>query len=212
MALIECVPNVSEGRRPDVIDALAAAVLAVAGVHLLDQSSDPRTTVRCSPSSAKPSRSGRRSSPCSTWRCARSTCGLTGRSSAPWRRRRRAVHSDQRRNDGGLCRARPSDGGRRRRHGSRSRCSCTRRPPRQMPGAISRTSGAANSKGWQQKMARRSGRLTSARPGPIRPPAPRSSAPGRRSSPSTSTSQPTDWRQQRRSPPPSGTAAADSPS
>ena len=33
MGLIECVPNVSEGRRPDVIDRLAAAVVAVEGVH-----------------------------------------------------------------------------------------------------------------------------------------------------------------------------------
>lgn len=40
MPLIECVPNVSEGRRGDVIDALAAAI-AVPGVHLLDRSSDP---------------------------------------------------------------------------------------------------------------------------------------------------------------------------
>ena len=41
MALIECVPNVSDGRRLDVIDALAAAIMAVDGVHLLDRSSDP---------------------------------------------------------------------------------------------------------------------------------------------------------------------------
>jgi glutamate formiminotransferase len=40
MALIECVPNVSEGRRPDVIAAIAAAITG-SGVHLLDQSSDP---------------------------------------------------------------------------------------------------------------------------------------------------------------------------
>ena len=40
MPLIECVPNVSEGRRSDVIAALGAAV-AVPGVHVLDQSSDP---------------------------------------------------------------------------------------------------------------------------------------------------------------------------
>jgi glutamate formiminotransferase len=38
--LIECVPNVSEGRRDDVIAALAAAI-DVPGVHLLDRSSDP---------------------------------------------------------------------------------------------------------------------------------------------------------------------------
>ena len=38
--LIECVPNVSEGRRPDVIAAMAAAIRRVAGVRLLDVSSD----------------------------------------------------------------------------------------------------------------------------------------------------------------------------
>jgi glutamate formiminotransferase len=40
MALIECVPNVSEGRRPDVVDAIAEAVAGVEGVRLLDRSSD----------------------------------------------------------------------------------------------------------------------------------------------------------------------------
>jgi len=38
--LIECVPNVSEGRRPEVVDAIAAAVTAVPGAHLLDRTSD----------------------------------------------------------------------------------------------------------------------------------------------------------------------------
>jgi glutamate formiminotransferase len=40
MAVIECVPNVSEGRRADVVDAMAAAVSRVSGVRLLDRSSD----------------------------------------------------------------------------------------------------------------------------------------------------------------------------
>jgi len=40
MALIECVPNVSEGRRPDVVNAIAEAVAHVVGVRLLDRSSD----------------------------------------------------------------------------------------------------------------------------------------------------------------------------
>ncbi len=40
MPLIECVPNVSEGRRVEVIDALRRAI-ADSGVRLLDQSSDP---------------------------------------------------------------------------------------------------------------------------------------------------------------------------
>ncbi len=40
MALIECVPNFSEGRRPWVVDEIAAAVSEVAGVDLLDRQSD----------------------------------------------------------------------------------------------------------------------------------------------------------------------------
>lgn len=40
MDLIEAVPNVSEGRRPDVIDALAAAVSGAPGATLLDTAPD----------------------------------------------------------------------------------------------------------------------------------------------------------------------------
>jgi glutamate formiminotransferase len=39
--LIESVPNVSEGRRRDVIESMARAIRAVNGVRLLDSSSDP---------------------------------------------------------------------------------------------------------------------------------------------------------------------------
>ena len=39
--LIECIPNVSEGRRADVVESIAAAVRGVPGVRLLDYSSDP---------------------------------------------------------------------------------------------------------------------------------------------------------------------------
>ena len=38
--LVECVPNVSEGRRGDVIDRMADAIRSVEGVRLLDQTSD----------------------------------------------------------------------------------------------------------------------------------------------------------------------------
>jgi glutamate formiminotransferase len=41
MPLIESVPNVSEGRRADVVQALVDAVRSVSGVRLLDYSSDP---------------------------------------------------------------------------------------------------------------------------------------------------------------------------
>ena len=46
MTLIECIPNFSEGRRPDVIDQIADAVDGVDGVSLLDVQSDP-THNRC---------------------------------------------------------------------------------------------------------------------------------------------------------------------
>jgi glutamate formiminotransferase len=41
VTLIESIPNVSEGRRADVVDRLADAVRATAGAHLLDHSADP---------------------------------------------------------------------------------------------------------------------------------------------------------------------------
>jgi glutamate formiminotransferase len=41
MAIIECIPNVSEGRRADVIERVADAVRSIPGVRLLDYSSDP---------------------------------------------------------------------------------------------------------------------------------------------------------------------------
>jgi glutamate formiminotransferase / 5-formyltetrahydrofolate cyclo-ligase len=41
MAVIECIPNISEGRRPDVVKAIVAAVAGTQGVTVLDVSSDP---------------------------------------------------------------------------------------------------------------------------------------------------------------------------
>lgn len=40
MELVECVPNFSEGRRPEVISAIREAIASVAGVTILDLSSD----------------------------------------------------------------------------------------------------------------------------------------------------------------------------
>jgi glutamate formiminotransferase len=40
MAIIECVPNISEGRRAEIVAAIAAAVRRVPGARLLDFSSD----------------------------------------------------------------------------------------------------------------------------------------------------------------------------
>jgi glutamate formiminotransferase/formiminotetrahydrofolate cyclodeaminase len=39
--LIECVPNVSEGRRANVVEAMARAIESIPGVRLLDRSADP---------------------------------------------------------------------------------------------------------------------------------------------------------------------------
>lgn len=39
--MLECIPNVSEGRRPEVVAALTAALEERPGVRLLDHSSDP---------------------------------------------------------------------------------------------------------------------------------------------------------------------------
>jgi glutamate formiminotransferase len=41
MPIIESIPNVSEGRRPEVVDRLVAAITSTPGVRLLDRSSDP---------------------------------------------------------------------------------------------------------------------------------------------------------------------------
>jgi len=40
MKLVECVPNFSEGRRPEVLDAIVGAMAAVDGVRLLDKEMD----------------------------------------------------------------------------------------------------------------------------------------------------------------------------
>ena len=41
MPIIECVPNISEGRRPEVVERVVARLRQVAGVRVLDYSSDP---------------------------------------------------------------------------------------------------------------------------------------------------------------------------
>jgi glutamate formiminotransferase/formiminotetrahydrofolate cyclodeaminase len=39
--IVECIPNFSEGRRPEVVDAIVHAIGGVEGITLLDRSSDP---------------------------------------------------------------------------------------------------------------------------------------------------------------------------
>jgi glutamate formiminotransferase / 5-formyltetrahydrofolate cyclo-ligase len=40
LPIIECVPNISEGRRPDIVDIVVKAIATVPGVTVLDSSSD----------------------------------------------------------------------------------------------------------------------------------------------------------------------------
>lgn len=40
MGLVECVPNFSEGRRPEVLEPILAAIASVPGVRVIDRSSD----------------------------------------------------------------------------------------------------------------------------------------------------------------------------
>jgi len=41
MAIIESIPNISEGRRPEIVEHVADAIRGISGVRLLDYSSDP---------------------------------------------------------------------------------------------------------------------------------------------------------------------------
>ena len=38
--IVECVPNFSEGRRPEVVDAIVAAIISVPNIYLLDREMD----------------------------------------------------------------------------------------------------------------------------------------------------------------------------
>ena len=38
--LVECIPNFSEARRPEIVEAIIAAIQAVPSVHVLDRHSD----------------------------------------------------------------------------------------------------------------------------------------------------------------------------
>ncbi len=40
MPLVECIPNFSEARRPEVVDAILQVISAVPGIHVLDRHSD----------------------------------------------------------------------------------------------------------------------------------------------------------------------------
>ena len=159
MKLIECVPNFSEGRRPEVVAAIRDAIAGVAGAHILDTSADAsHNRVRHHLRRARSTRvadaafAGIASRP-----SAHRPHDPLRRASAHGRRRRRALHSARGRDDGGLHRPRPrarrARGARARhprlplrarRHAPRPR-EPRRRAPRRVRGAFAPRSGRRRS-------------------------------------------------------------------
>ena len=210
MALIECVPNISEGRRADVVDAHGRR----------RRGARRRAPARRRPTRPQPHR-------CSRWpatpdaRRARRSLALfdaaldahrpahaPGRASAPRRGRRRAVHPDRGRDDGRLRGAGRAVG---------AEVAHALRPAGVPLRRGRDDTGPAQSRGHPSRRVRRAGRQDAAagvgarlRAGRAasRRPAPPSSARACRSSPTTSTSPPIGSTSPRRSPRPSGTAAA----
>ena len=45
--IIECVPNISDGRRPEVVAEAVAALRRTPGLRVLDVQSDRTTTAAC---------------------------------------------------------------------------------------------------------------------------------------------------------------------
>ena len=101
MPIIECIPNVSEGRRPEVIDAIAAAIRAMPGVRLLDYSSD--AVAQPLGVHLRRRRQAVKAAVLAMYERAVPAIDLRAalrRASAPRRGRRRAVRPDRRRHDG----------------------------------------------------------------------------------------------------------------
>ena len=107
-SLVESVPNVSEGRRLEVVDRLAAALESVPGAHLLDRTSDPSHN-RSVFTLAGENDAGRRCAGAAGRRCpARDRHGgAVRRAPANRRGRRRAVRAARRDHAGGVRRVRP---------------------------------------------------------------------------------------------------------
>ena len=128
MAIIECIPNISEGRRADIVAAIGAAVRRVPGARLLDFSSDAshnRSVITMAGDAASAQGRGARA----VRRRGRPdrSANAHGRTSAHGRCRRRPVRADRGRDDGGLRGA--GEGHRAQCRGTILRCrsTCTKR-------------------------------------------------------------------------------------
>ena len=194
MAIIECIPNISEGRRPDVVERdRRGGRRSAPGVRLLDVSSD---------AGAQPIRRSRW--PATPRRCSRRVLALVR--ARAWPTIDLRTHQGDHPRLGAVdvvpfvpiegvtmaeCVALARDVGARGRGAVRRAGLSLRRGRRATRrGGTWRTSAAASSKGSRRRWHAPDGRPTSGRPRRIRPPARRSSARACRSSPSTSTSRP----------------------
>ena len=198
--MIECMPNISEGRRTDVVAGWRTRSARIAGCGCSTSRPNPRTIARSSRSLGDATAS---SGPCS--RCSR----------APSRtidlRTQRGEHPRLGAVD--VVPFVPIDGATmaecvalRSKVGAPSRrfgvpVTYTRTPQPTRRAKTSRTSGAANSRGSRPRWPSPAGRPNSAPRRLIRPPARPSSAPAIRSSPTTSISRPIDSTSRSRSPP-----------
>ncbi len=169
MAIIECVPNISEGRRADVVAAIVGAVRRVPGVRVLDYSSDAshNRSVLTLAGDAAPLKAAVLALFEAAVDGDRPADAL-GRASAPRRRGRRPVRPDRRRDDGRVRRTGEGDrrgGGA---SGSACRSTCTKRPRQPPHGATSKTSAAASSRGSRRRWRARVGtRLWALRAAPL---------------------------------------------
>ena len=153
MAVIECVPNVSEGRRPDVIEQTGRrAASAVPGMRVLDVQSDATHNRSVFTLAGDAAALTRRHSDAVRGRHRRHRpANAQGRASAPGRGRRRAVHSDRRRDDGGVRGAGQGRSPPTSRRASRCRSISTKTPRRIRRARTSRTSAAASSRAWRRR-------------------------------------------------------------
>ena len=155
MKLVECVPNFSEGRRPEVVAAIRDAIAAVDGVAMLDVSSDAShnrtviTFVAPVERAVDAAFAGMRE--------ARARIDLTAHTGEHPRMGATdvvPVHSARRRDDGGLRRARARRSANASDASSASRCSSTSARPRVPSARTSPTSAAASSRGSATRSAR----------------------------------------------------------
>ena len=164
--LIECIPNVSEGRRDDVVAAIAAAaVKAAPGVLLLDRTSDPdhNRSVLTFLGDGEPLVAAMTALVEAVARGDRPQ-DAQGRAPAPRRRRRHPVRPGPGRDERRLRRAREGRSERRSPSASAFPSTSTRTRPPRRSGRTSRRSARGSSRASRRRWRTPRGSPTSGRP------------------------------------------------